>query len=320
MLLDRDAADDVAQEVLISVMGSIGSYRGTGKVASWLHTIVKRRVADHLRAHRESRRLRGSRVLLHRTFTSAREGFLPHDDSSHPHHRPGRWRRSRRRRGRAGHPGRRDHLDLRGRGGGGLRHRPAGSRSASQRHTRTEHLGHGTVEHRESIAVRAGGDGQVEQLPVGLRVGHVQPVLALLCPPPRARARRRLSHPRPRGPRRGWCAPRRPRTGSPMPIRRQRFFAGDHEVVASAPSKGAGSIRSAIASSPPPPPLPLAISTQRPGGAVVSRTTRVVASWTWWETGAMPSLMPSRVERPSRAISDSGVLTVVSSIGPGTAA
>ncbi|HIY24318.1 MAG TPA: sigma-70 family RNA polymerase sigma factor [Candidatus Brachybacterium merdigallinarum] len=182
MLLDRDAADDVAQEVLISVMGSIGSYRGTGKVTSWLHTIVKRRVADHLRAHRESRRLRGSRVLLHRTFTSAREGFLPHDDSSHPHHRPGRWRRSRRRRGRAGHPGRRDHLDLRGRGGGGLRHRPAGSRSASQRHTRTEHLGHGTVEHRESIAVRAGGDGQVEQLPVGLRVGHVQPVLALLCP------------------------------------------------------------------------------------------------------------------------------------------
>lgn len=103
MLLDRDAADDVAQEVLISVMGSIGSYRGTGKVTSWLHTIVKRRVADHLRAHRESRRLRGSRVLLHRTFTSAREGFLPHDDSSHPHHRPGRWRRSRRRRGCAGH-------------------------------------------------------------------------------------------------------------------------------------------------------------------------------------------------------------------------
>lgn len=54
MLLDRDAVDDVAQEVLISVMGSIGSYRGTGKVTSWLHPIVKRRVADHLRAQRES--------------------------------------------------------------------------------------------------------------------------------------------------------------------------------------------------------------------------------------------------------------------------
>ncbi|NMA77090.1 MAG: sigma-70 family RNA polymerase sigma factor [Actinomycetales bacterium] len=54
MLLDRDAVDDVAQEVLISIVGSIGSYRGTGKVTSWLHPIVKRRVVDHLRKQRES--------------------------------------------------------------------------------------------------------------------------------------------------------------------------------------------------------------------------------------------------------------------------
>ena len=54
MLLDRDAVDDVSQEVLISIMGSIGQYRGTGKVSTWLHPIVKRRVVDHLRRQRDS--------------------------------------------------------------------------------------------------------------------------------------------------------------------------------------------------------------------------------------------------------------------------
>src|SRR5699024_4621682 len=44
MLLDQDAVDDVAQEVLISVVGSIGRYRGEGRVTTWLHPIVKRRV------------------------------------------------------------------------------------------------------------------------------------------------------------------------------------------------------------------------------------------------------------------------------------
>ena len=54
MLLDQDAVDDVSQEVLISIMGSIGQYRGVGKVSSWVHPIVKRRVADHLRKQRDS--------------------------------------------------------------------------------------------------------------------------------------------------------------------------------------------------------------------------------------------------------------------------
>lgn len=54
MLLDQDAVDDVSQEVLISIMGSIGRYRGVGKVSSWVHPIVKRRVADHLRRQRDS--------------------------------------------------------------------------------------------------------------------------------------------------------------------------------------------------------------------------------------------------------------------------
>ena len=54
MLLDQHAVDDVSQEVLISIMGSIGQYRGVGKVSSWVHPIVKRRVADHLRKQRDS--------------------------------------------------------------------------------------------------------------------------------------------------------------------------------------------------------------------------------------------------------------------------
>lgn len=54
MLLDQDAVDDVAQEVFISITGSIGQYRGVGKVSSWLHPIVKRRVVDHLRRQREA--------------------------------------------------------------------------------------------------------------------------------------------------------------------------------------------------------------------------------------------------------------------------
>ncbi|GAA1290584.1 RNA polymerase sigma factor [Brachybacterium alimentarium] len=54
MLLDQHAVDDVSQEVLISIIGSIGQYRGVGKVSSWVHPIVKRRVADHLRKQRDS--------------------------------------------------------------------------------------------------------------------------------------------------------------------------------------------------------------------------------------------------------------------------
>lgn len=54
MLLDQDAVNDVAQEVLISVVGSIGRYRGEGRVTTWLHPIVKRRVTDHLRRQRSA--------------------------------------------------------------------------------------------------------------------------------------------------------------------------------------------------------------------------------------------------------------------------
>lgn len=53
-LLDESAVDDVCQDVLISVAGSIGSFRGGSKVTTWVHSIVRRRVVDHLRRQRAS--------------------------------------------------------------------------------------------------------------------------------------------------------------------------------------------------------------------------------------------------------------------------
>lgn len=53
-LLDQAAVDDVAQEALISVMESISSYNGRSQFTTWVHTIVRRRVVDHLRRQRES--------------------------------------------------------------------------------------------------------------------------------------------------------------------------------------------------------------------------------------------------------------------------
>lgn len=51
-LLDRSAVDDVVQDSLISIAGSIDSYSGTAKVTTWVHSIVRRRVVDHLRRQR----------------------------------------------------------------------------------------------------------------------------------------------------------------------------------------------------------------------------------------------------------------------------
>lgn len=51
-LLDGSAVDDVSQDALISVAASIGGYAGRGKVTTWVHSIVRRRVVDHLRRQR----------------------------------------------------------------------------------------------------------------------------------------------------------------------------------------------------------------------------------------------------------------------------
>ena len=51
-LVQESAVDDVSQDSLISVAASIGSFRGESKVSTWVHSIVRRRVVDHLRRQR----------------------------------------------------------------------------------------------------------------------------------------------------------------------------------------------------------------------------------------------------------------------------
>ena len=53
-LLDPVAVDDVAQDSLISIAQSVGGYDGRAKVTTWAHSIVRRRVVDHLRRQRET--------------------------------------------------------------------------------------------------------------------------------------------------------------------------------------------------------------------------------------------------------------------------
>lgn len=53
-LVDPSAVDDVSQDALISVAQSIGSYTGQAKVTTWVHSIVRRRVVDHLRRLRQT--------------------------------------------------------------------------------------------------------------------------------------------------------------------------------------------------------------------------------------------------------------------------
>ena len=51
-LLEESAVDDVTQDVLISAAAGISRFRGEAKVTTWLHTIVRHRVVDHLRRQR----------------------------------------------------------------------------------------------------------------------------------------------------------------------------------------------------------------------------------------------------------------------------
>lgn len=51
-LLDEAAVDDVTQDALISVAGSVHSFASEAKVTTWVHRIVRHRVVDHLRRQR----------------------------------------------------------------------------------------------------------------------------------------------------------------------------------------------------------------------------------------------------------------------------
>lgn len=56
-LLDRSSVEDVSQDALISIASSAASWDGRGKVTTWVHSIVRRRVVDHLRRRREAEQL-----------------------------------------------------------------------------------------------------------------------------------------------------------------------------------------------------------------------------------------------------------------------
>lgn len=69
-LLEEAAVDDVGQDVLIAVAGSIGGFRGDAKVTTWLHTIVRNRVVDHLRRQRATAPLPEDEVSLGQRMSS----------------------------------------------------------------------------------------------------------------------------------------------------------------------------------------------------------------------------------------------------------
>ena len=52
ILVDETSLEEVAQDTLVAVATSITSYRGQAKFTTWLHTIARRRAADHLRRRR----------------------------------------------------------------------------------------------------------------------------------------------------------------------------------------------------------------------------------------------------------------------------
>ncbi|GMA31295.1 RNA polymerase sigma factor [Litorihabitans aurantiacus] len=62
-LLDEHAVDDVVQETLISVAGSITSFAGDSRVTTWVHRLAQRRVVDHLRRLRATEPLPADDLL-----------------------------------------------------------------------------------------------------------------------------------------------------------------------------------------------------------------------------------------------------------------
>lgn len=52
VLVDETAIDDVAQDTLIAMAASIGSFRGDAKFVTWLYRLGRNRAVDHLRRMR----------------------------------------------------------------------------------------------------------------------------------------------------------------------------------------------------------------------------------------------------------------------------
>ena len=49
MLADKDAAEDVCQEVFVQVWLKLGSFRGDSQFSTWLHRVATNQVFSHLR-------------------------------------------------------------------------------------------------------------------------------------------------------------------------------------------------------------------------------------------------------------------------------
>ncbi|QBI20065.1 sigma-70 family RNA polymerase sigma factor [Egibacter rhizosphaerae] len=52
VLVDEAAVEDVAQDVLVGVATSVGSFRGEARFSTWLHALARNRAVDHLRRQR----------------------------------------------------------------------------------------------------------------------------------------------------------------------------------------------------------------------------------------------------------------------------
>ena len=52
LVSDDAAADDLAQETFLTAFQKMGSWRGTAKLSTWLHSIAYRKFLDYRRKHR----------------------------------------------------------------------------------------------------------------------------------------------------------------------------------------------------------------------------------------------------------------------------
>lgn len=52
MLADKEAAEDVCQEVFVQVWQKLGNFRGESKFSTWLHSVATNIVLGHIRKHK----------------------------------------------------------------------------------------------------------------------------------------------------------------------------------------------------------------------------------------------------------------------------
>ncbi len=65
MLLDRQDAEDLSQEVFIEVFQSIGSFRGSAKLSTWIYRIAVTKSLDEIKKRKRKKRVTTLGRLLH---------------------------------------------------------------------------------------------------------------------------------------------------------------------------------------------------------------------------------------------------------------